>query len=466
MVRYLSLLIVLIIAILAIISRKHYSKYKDVGGTLWSAAAFLASFIPVERMSQLREIIRKTYVLNSSSLEEKTELVAIGLIRHFLIGALLVSSFVFIISFLPEKSIDRSTFERPEAGNSSDYVDLELIDEETKSQEIYRMEVHPRELTDEEFKETVEQAKKYIESSILLNNISKTTVTGDLFLPTKDETGALKISWETSSPNIISNTGKVSLDSTSEPIEVHLYATIKDANNKDEYETSVTVISDENLSNSEKAKVAILEIEGRNRSKSELSIPDEIDGVKVGRKVNSRKDVLLQILVIGCFVAGLLALLKISKLKEAGEKRDEEIQDAYYGFINRLTIYIGAGLTIQDAMRSAAKNERCESLTREIEFALNKIASGISEQRVYAELGTLLGSQDYMRLMSLISQNVSYGNSNLLKLLDDEVKSGYFSKKENMRKKGEQASEKLLLPTSLLLVLVIMIIMYPAFISI
>ena len=466
MARYSSLIIVLVISILAIISRKHFSKYKDKAGVLWSAAALITTYIPVERMNQLRQIVRKTYVLNDSSLEEKAEQVAVSLIRRFLIGALLVSTLVFIISFLPEKSVDRSTFERPKAGDDSDFVELELVDGISNDEEIYRMEVHPRELTEDEFLEMAEQTKKYIDENILLNNISKTKITGNLFLPTKDESGALKISWETSSPDIVSNTGKVVLDATREPVEVKLFATIKDANNKADYETSVIVVSDENLSNSEKAKVAILEIERRNRSESELSIPEEIDGVKVGRKVSSRSELLLQLLVVGCFVAGLLALLNISRLREAGEKRDEEIQDAYYGFINRLTIYIGAGLTIQDAMRSAARNEKCESLTREIEFALNKISSGISEQRVYSELGNVLGSQDYMRLMSLISQNVSYGNSNLLKLLDDEVKSGYFSKKEYMRKKGEQASEKLLLPTSLLLVLVIMIIMYPAFISI
>ena len=255
-------------------------------------------------------------------------------------------------------------------------------------------------------------------------------------------------------------------DASREPVVVDIYATIKDENHKDVYETSVTVVSDENLSNSEKAKVAILEIEGRNRSDSELSIPDVIDGVKVGRKINTRSEILLRVLVIGCFVIGLYSLLSISRMKEAGDKRDAEISDAYYGFINRLTIYIGAGLSIRDAMRSAAKNERCESLVQEIEFSLNKVSSGISEQRVFTELGNNLGSQDYMRLMSLISQNIEYGNSNLLKLLDDEVKSGYFSKKEYMRKKGEQASEKLLLPTTILLMLVIMIVMYPAFVSI
>jgi len=97
MARYSSLIIVLVISILAIISRKHFSKYKDKAGVLWSAAALITTYIPVERMNQLRQIVRKTYVLNDSSLEEKAEQVAVSLIRRFLIGALLVSTLVFTL---------------------------------------------------------------------------------------------------------------------------------------------------------------------------------------------------------------------------------------------------------------------------------------------------------------------------------------------------------------------------------
>ena len=67
--------------------------------------------------------------------------------------------------------------------------------------------------------------------------------------------------------------------------------------------------------------------------------------------------------------------------------------------------------------------------------------------------------------MSLISQNLNFGNSNLLKLLDTEVKTSFFLKKERVRKKGEQASEKLLIPTAILLITVIIVVMFPAFIG-
>jgi hypothetical protein len=104
-------------------------------------------------------------------------------------------------------------------------------------------------------------------------------------------------------------------------------------------------------------------------------------------------------------------------------------------------------------------------LVNEIEYTLNMIDSGISEPKAYMELGNRLGLEEYMRLMSLISQNLNFGNSNLLKLLDTEVKTSFFLKKERVRKKGEQASEKLLIPTAILLITVIIVVMFPAFIG-
>ena len=96
---------------------------------------------------------------------------------------------------------------------------------------------------------------------------------------------------------------------------------------------------------------------------------------------------------------------------------------------------------------------------------MNMVESGVSESKAYGEMGRRIGLEEYMKLMSLISQNLTLGNSNLLKLLDTEVKTSYFLKKENVRKKGEQASEKLLLPSAMLMMLVIIVVMYPAFIG-
>ena len=135
------------------------------------------------------------------------------------------------------------------------------------------------------------------------------------------------------------------------------------------------------------------------------------------------------------------------------------VDEYFYSFVDIEKMY--------SYFNSHNKDEilKSEYLKKEVGFALNKVASGVMENSAYMELGKNLGSQEYLRLMSLLSQNLAYGNSNLIGLLDSEVKQSFYIKRERIRKKGEQASEKLLLPTAILLILVIVIVMYPAFIN-
>jgi pilus assembly protein TadC len=177
----------------------------------------------------------------------------------------------------------------------------------------------------------------------------------------------------------------------------------------------------------------------------------------------NRKNML--IFIIGILIVFIFGYIRFNKLKEKGSERDKELEDAYFGFVNRLAIHIGAGLSLKDAMKRSVQNERCIYLKDEINHMLNKISSGISDSTAYMEFGKAVGSQEYIRLMSLISQNLAYGNSNLIKMLDSETKTGLYIKREHIKKKGEEASEKLILPTSLLLILVIIIVIYPAFIE-
>ena len=101
-------------------------------------------------------------------------------------------------------------------------------------------------------------------------------------------------------------------------------------------------------------------------------------------------------------------------------------------------------------------------LTREVLYAVNRIRTGTAESKAYAELGRNLGLQSYVRLFSTISTAAPRGSSQLLNLLEQEVKDAEAEAKETARRRGEQASQKLLLPMFLLLIVVIGIVLYPA----
>ncbi|MBO4863704.1 MAG: hypothetical protein J5517_05035 [Eubacterium sp.] len=462
MVRYIAIGPVLIITLLALISRKNYSKYKKGADPLWCVSGFLHHRTPPGIKNRVRNMIRKTNVLNVSSLEESVDEFLLKLYHMLLVGIYTASIITVGVSFVPMAEKNLYVIKRPEAGESSVYVDMQLMDTADKKSENFSLEVSPKEYTDEEFEEASNAAKAYIESKILGTNASDDRITENLILPVRDENGVLRISWSSSEPDVISTYGEVSNEKIDSPVTVTLVADIKDDNHSDTYSKDVSVVSDTNMTSSEKAKASILFIEEDSRTDKELVLPHEIEDVNVVRDSGKeRRD--LSILFLGLIICIIPCYKMFRELREAEEKKKDELEDAYYGFVNRLTIYIGAGLSLRDAMKRAVEKEKCSYLKNEVVFSLNKIASGISESSAYMELGHSLESQEYMRLMSLLSQNLTYGNSNLIRLLDSEVQQSFFIKREHIKKRGEKASEKLLLPTSILLIIVIVIVMYPAF---
>ena len=69
----------------------------------------------------------------------------------------------------------------------------------------------------------------------------------------------------------------------------------------------------------------------------------------------------------------------------------------------------------------------------------------------------------YRRLVTLLSQNLKKGSKELLVLLKQERQHTLFQQTEQIRKRGEEASTRLLFPMLLLLLVAMLFVMVPAF---
>lgn len=97
---------------------------------------------------------------------------------------------------------------------------------------------------------------------------------------------------------------------------------------------------------------------------------------------------------------------------------------------------------------------------------LNKLKSGASESGAYAELGTRCQLHAYIKLGTLLEQNIRKGSSDLQNALNQEVYEAFSFHKSNVLSSGEKAGTKMLLPMILILIVVMMLIIIPAFLSI
>ena len=150
--------------------------------------------------------------------------------------------------------------------------------------------------------------------------------------------------------------------------------------------------------------------------------------------------------------------------------RNRKLEEEYNAVVTRLVIYLGTGIPIKHAWQkttSVLERINPESIAaREMKLAVREMNSGVYEKDCYISFGKRCGRQEYIRLGTLLSQNLRKGNRELLKRLREESKDSGERQKHLVRRCGEEATTKMLGPMMMLLTVTMILIMLPAFMGI
>lgn len=111
------------------------------------------------------------------------------------------------------------------------------------------------------------------------------------------------------------------------------------------------------------------------------------------------------------------------------------------------------------------QNDDESALMKELRYTLNEIQAGIPEGEAYYNMGHRINLPVYMKLMSMLSQNVSKGTKDIMIMMAGEEQAALQMRKELARKKGEEAGTRLLFPMIVLLGVVMVIVVLPAVMS-
>ena len=84
---------------------------------------------------------------------------------------------------------------------------------------------------------------------------------------------------------------------------------------------------------------------------------------------------------------------------------------------------------------------------------------------MYESFGTRCNLLAYQRFGTMLSRNLKRGSANIIDMLELESRDCIAERRENVRRKGEETGTKLLLPMFGMLILVIAIVVVPAFSS-
>ncbi len=146
----------------------------------------------------------------------------------------------------------------------------------------------------------------------------------------------------------------------------------------------------------------------------------------------------------------------------------------YPELISKFNLLINAGMTVKQAWTKITDDykRRLEETSapkryayEEMIFTKHELELGVSEIIAYESFGRRTGLTPYMKFSTLIAQNLKKGSKGLSELLGREATEAYEDRKETAKRLGEEAGTKLLGPMIMMLIIVFILILVPAFIS-
>lgn len=357
------------------------------------------------------------------------------------------------------------------------------VDRADKERESITINVSHRVYKREELDNMSEDIINNVEKYILGNNISVENATYDLSLINHIDGYPFDISWRCDKPLILGRDGVID------------YERLEEALN-DDNDTGIRVILNMVMSYEEYRKEAQIPICLKMPTKSEdqvfsemlntaiviedeasleneyMKLPEYIDGVRI---VYSEKKgttyILLLILVI--IAAVTVSSAKDNELNKMLKKKYEDMERDYPKIVNQYALYYCAGMHTKSIWHEICHNY-CEELKKggksrdafeEMLIQDKRMIDGVGEMRAYNDFSEAVKLRSYRGFISIIEQALVKGKDNVVPILNKEADNAQKERMNRARILGEKAGTKMLVPMFMMLGVVLLIIIVPAFVS-
>lgn len=160
-------------------------------------------------------------------------------------------------------------------------------------------------------------------------------------------------------------------------------------------------------------------------------------------------------------VIGILLVWYLSEsFKDKLTARREKLLSDLPQMLSKLTLLVNSGMLLRDAWNLVAKQGN-SILFQEMQLTAVQLDNGVSEYNAYREFAERCGLKEVRKFASLVVQGLEKGGSELTFFLKDMSDEMWLEKKNMVKRKGEQANSKLLIPTLIIFAGILVMIMAP-----
>lgn len=144
-------------------------------------------------------------------------------------------------------------------------------------------------------------------------------------------------------------------------------------------------------------------------------------------------------------------------------KRSDEMLHDFTEVVSKLALLTNAGMILKEAWESVAQDGDSSTLYAEMRLSVEQMNNGMAEVDALHQFGNRCMIPEIKKLTSSLIQGVTKGNSELSIILQEQSKEVWGNRKQNVKRQGEKAASKLLLPMCIMFIGILIMIVVPIF---
>ena len=366
---------------------------------------------------------------------------------------------------------------RNQAGEDTESQELQLNVEGVVQDYPYQVEVKARKLQGEELDQLFINAAKEAEQKFLGENGSLDCINHNVSLPGTLQYGQIRAKWQFDQKDVFHSDGELQAAGVDD-MGVLVIVTLTMSYDEDAREHSFgCYVYPKKQSHIERMLsdlTAYFEQEQENSKYQEfLKLPLEWNGKRL-RWSQKTEHTYQIILLLGLVAAAVVYMQEEMKAQRKEQERREQLLKQYPDMVSKISLLLGAGMTLSSAWERIVLNyqrkleqqhTKPEEVYEQMLSAYREMQDGVGELKVYERFGERCNTPQYRKFSMLVTQNLRKGAAGLRQSLEKEVADAFALRKNLAKKAGEEAGTKILLPMMLMLCIVMVIILVPAFLT-
>lgn len=452
-----------------------FQQHKNYGLETWMMQRFpLREFI---KRDSCLETIQKLFITKKNMEQLKLHWCRKLRMAELILGVFLLLGAVYEIEIGGKETVlnkgDRIS--RPQYGEGETEAVLDLIIDGVPEKRI-EISVQEKKYREDELDNAFLEAEAYIKKAILGENKSFSQIETNLNLINSIPDSGIDIEWIMDGDDLVKQDGSILWDMVLEQTTIEITGVLGYEQTRVEIPIQMTLHPKVKTKEEEllfEWKTALEQKKEESAWEEYLELPGEVSGKKVLYKEADTSSSFI-FLILGIAGAVLGAAVMDKRLLEKGREREEQLCLDYPVLVNRFALLLGAGLTITGAWERITREyiQKKRKGMAQIRYAYEEmlvtwqeIRNGMSEVKALEGYGKRIGILEYLKFSTLLSQNLRKGSQGILELLEIEAIEAFEKRKEFAKKQGEEAGTRLLIPMMVMLIMVMGVILVPAFMT-